>query len=396
MATNPKPIIFKITEAGKQAALSANAATPKVQINLTQVAIGSGKYAPTGNETALKTEIMKGPIVSGDIEGASNTLRFSSAITSPTTKSVYEVGLLTDTGVLFAVAASPSDVLFTVHPDITFVISYGLLLEDIEAENITVTTDPNSALALVLMENHLSAPNPHPQYLLETEYTPFDDTVLKNYVLLNTYNAHILKYQELVTDYREHVATNRLEHKSFVDWQTDHTAMLGKDGKINDPHPQYVLKSIFDDAIAALHKRIDELDLTGGTGALLGRLELNISGRQGKSGGDSKVYYSIYTTENFNLVPVGMLAGDSPIPNVSVSGLSSWYRDGTGFYLEYPEGFDPAIHELKGVSSQMISETEDGKGIKIIPVVSVTKPNPEENFYDYSINSSYRFDIVKK
>lgn len=173
MATNPKPIIFKITEAGKQAALSANAGTPKVQINLTQVAVGTGKYMPTGNETSLKSEIMKGPIVSGDIERASNTLRFSSAIRSPTVRSIYEVGLLTDTGILFAVAASSSDALFTVHPDITFVMSYGLSLKEVDAENITVTTDPNGALSLVIMENHLSAPDPHPQYLNAQRFVQF-------------------------------------------------------------------------------------------------------------------------------------------------------------------------------------------------------------------------------
>ncbi|WP_010197078.1 phage tail protein [Psychrobacter sp. PAMC 21119] len=170
MATNPKPIIFKVTEAGKQAALSANAGTPKVQISLSQVAIGIGKYTPTGNETSLKSEIMKGPIVSGDIERASNTLRFSSDITSPTTKSIYEVGLFTDTGILFAVAASEDDALFTVHPDITFVMSYGLSLKEVDAENITVTTDPNGALSLVIMENHLAAPDPHPQYLNKTRF----------------------------------------------------------------------------------------------------------------------------------------------------------------------------------------------------------------------------------
>lgn len=170
MATNPKPIIFKITEAGKQAALNANADSAQVKINLTQIAIGAGKYAPTGKETSLKSEIMKGPIVSGDIERSSNTLRFSSDIRSTTVKPIYEVGLLTDTGVLFAVAASSSEALFTVHPDITFVASFGLSLKEVSAENITVTTDPNGAISIVLMENHLSAPDPHPQYLNKTRF----------------------------------------------------------------------------------------------------------------------------------------------------------------------------------------------------------------------------------
>ncbi len=170
MATNPKPIIFKITEAGKQAALTANADSAQLKINLTQVAVGTGKYTPTGSETSLKSEIMKGPIVSGDIERSSNTLRFSSDIRSPTVRSIYEIGLLTDTGILFAVAASSSDALFTVHPDITFVASFGLSLKEIASENITVTTDPNGAISIVLMENHLAAPDPHPQYLNKSRF----------------------------------------------------------------------------------------------------------------------------------------------------------------------------------------------------------------------------------
>ncbi|WLG15020.1 hypothetical protein Q6344_06725 [Psychrobacter cibarius] len=170
MTDLPNPIIFKITEAGKLAMLSAASETPKIQLNLTHVAVGAGKYTPNGSEKKLLSELKRVNILSGDVESNSKTLRFSANITLPDIKSVYEVGLLTDTGVLFAIAASPSNALFTVHPNITFVASFGLSLKEVASENITVTTDPNGAISIVLMENHLAASDPHPQYLNKNRF----------------------------------------------------------------------------------------------------------------------------------------------------------------------------------------------------------------------------------
>lgn len=161
-----QPIIFTITQAGKTAALNASGEGAQLQLNLSQLAIGAGKYMPTGNETALLSEVgTRASIVSGDIERASNTLRFSSSLTAPAKTPVYELGLMTDTGILFAVAASSADPLFTIEPDITFVVALGLSLDAIDSSNITVSTDPNGALSVVMMQQHLAAPDPHPQYL---------------------------------------------------------------------------------------------------------------------------------------------------------------------------------------------------------------------------------------
>ena len=160
-----QPIIFTITEAGKHAALTANADSAKLKINLTQVAVGTAKHLATGNEIALTSEVKRGSIVSGDIEVDSNTLRFTGSMSSDTKTDVYEVGLFTDDGILFALAGSNTTPLFSLYPDITFVIGFGLSLQDVAADSVTVTTDPNGALSLVIMEQHLAAPDPHPQYL---------------------------------------------------------------------------------------------------------------------------------------------------------------------------------------------------------------------------------------
>ena len=164
MAATPPPIIFKITDAGKNAAL--NGVDVGLSLNLAHLAIGSGKRTITGTETALKAEISRHPVISGDVETDSHTLRFSSTITASSITQVFELGLVTDNNVLFAVASTTaSQPLITIHPDISFVGSFGLALDGVDAGSVTVTTDPNGALSLVIMENHLAAVDPHPQYL---------------------------------------------------------------------------------------------------------------------------------------------------------------------------------------------------------------------------------------
>lgn len=168
-----EPIVFTITEAGKQAALNANADSAQLKVNLTQVAVGTAQHLATGLETALTNEVKRGSIVSGDVEVNSNTLRFTSSMTADVITDIYEVGLFTDENVLFAIASSNTIPLFSLHPDITFVIGFGLSLQDVAAGSVTVTTDPNGALAVVIMENHLAAPDPHPQYLNQSRFLQF-------------------------------------------------------------------------------------------------------------------------------------------------------------------------------------------------------------------------------
>ena len=165
-----KSIIFKITEAGKFAALSANEDSAQLKVNLVKVAVGTGQYTVTGNETALQNKIKESEIVSGDVEVESNTLRFSASMAADAITPIYEVGLFTDDGVLFAVASSTTEPLLSLYPNVMFVMAFGLSLNDIEARNITVSTDPSGAIAIVIMQQHLAAPDPHPQYLTKSRF----------------------------------------------------------------------------------------------------------------------------------------------------------------------------------------------------------------------------------
>lgn len=163
MAANTKSIIFKSTEAGKQSALQASGDDTKILIDLTHVAVGKSKYTPTGGETSLKNEVGRSDIVSGEV--VDNTLRFTSTMYADDITPVYEMGIFTKTGVLFAVAASSTDPLVTLYPNIAFVTAFGVAIDDMDADSITVSTDPNASLATALMQNHVAATDPHPQYV---------------------------------------------------------------------------------------------------------------------------------------------------------------------------------------------------------------------------------------
>ena len=165
-----KPIIMTITNSAKNAMLDSE--NTGITLRLERLAIGSGRYNPSGNETALKNEISRHVITVGDIEPATHTLRLFSVVKATTETEVWELGLYDTENRLFALASSTDKPLFKVYPDIDFVGNFAIKLDAFDASKVQVVTDPNGALSLVLMSQHLAHPNPHPQYLLRNEYTP--------------------------------------------------------------------------------------------------------------------------------------------------------------------------------------------------------------------------------
>lgn len=165
-----KPIIMTITNSAKNAMLDSE--NTGITLRLERLAIGSGRYNPSGDETALKNEISRHVITVGDIEPATHTLRLFSVVKATTETEVWELGLYDTENRLFALASSTDKPLFKVYPDIDFVGNFAIKLDAFDASKVQVVTDPNGALSLVLMSQHLAHPNPHPQYLLRNEYTP--------------------------------------------------------------------------------------------------------------------------------------------------------------------------------------------------------------------------------
>lgn len=151
------PIVFTITSAGKQALASG-------AVKLSQVVIGTGTQTLTGNETALSVETGSAPIISGGFEPDSKALRFSALLSLNTATSVHEVGIKTNTGILFAVALSGSYPFFSLNAG-KFAASFGLSLASLAAERVTIANNQDANAALSAMEGHLANANPHPQYL---------------------------------------------------------------------------------------------------------------------------------------------------------------------------------------------------------------------------------------
>lgn len=214
-------IIFRITNAGKTAML--NAQNTSINLRLTHIAIGGGRYTTTGNETALRQEISRHPIIAGSIEQASHTLRFSATLYAHNTEiSAFEMGVFTHDNILFAVASRADRPLIKIYPDIAFVANFGLSIKEFDANRITVTTDPNAPMAIILMQQHLSASDPHPQYAMRAS---FDN----------------------------HVRQNASEHSQFTQWQQQHLSH-------QNPHSQYALSTDVAEQLNQLTQRVQILE----------------------------------------------------------------------------------------------------------------------------------------
>lgn len=172
-------IIFKVTNAGKQALASGGAV-------LSHLAIGTGRHASTGDETQLVNEAARYAIISGGVEAISNVLRFSAEVFVSSAQSVFEVGVITDDGVLFAIASSNAAPFFTASPTQSLIASFGMLLTDSEAAGVTVASN-NHNKPLAIMEAHLSPQDPHSQYLDVPRLQHLLDTALPIGYLYHTH-----------------------------------------------------------------------------------------------------------------------------------------------------------------------------------------------------------------
>lgn len=160
---------FYLTNAGKAAALDA--ANNSINIEVTRIALGTAKYdaqvtAPT--QTALTTEVGRYNLVGGGSSG--QVLRLTTTLTPNYTAEIFEIGLFLSDGTLFAVAAvTGTDPLMQTANGLTSVITLGCSLAEV-GSNVTVSVDANSPISVVLMNQHLDHPDPHPQYLLKTDF----------------------------------------------------------------------------------------------------------------------------------------------------------------------------------------------------------------------------------
>lgn len=289
MANKPNPIIFKLTEAGRLAVLDAQ--KQGISLSLKTLVAGTSKYVPNGKETRIKTEAMRSDIVTSGIEKDSKTLRFSATLNSIQSRAIHEIGLLTSNNTLFAVAAS-NEPLFTVYANVTFIGSFGLSLSELDVSKITVSTDPDAAIVVKMMEDHVGAANPHPQYINNDKFSQLDKKVDKlgqninsttgdlskhvaaanphtQYVLKTEHDAHVKLYDALKKLVDSHTGTLTQHGNQLTQHGKDITKVstdLSNHTKAADPHTQYAKKTDLSSHTTATHPHsqyLRESDLAG-------------------------------------------------------------------------------------------------------------------------------------
>jgi hypothetical protein len=159
-----------ITDVGLAAAIAANGSG--LQLAITHLALGTGKYTPVAGATALTARKEKVTIAGGFVSATGgfriNAL-FPAWAGTPNPYTATEIGFYAGDpdagGILFAVYSHLTDTL-VVRNSLDYIASFGLQLSRVPAGSITITLDPSGAQALALVSAHEAATNPHPQYLM--------------------------------------------------------------------------------------------------------------------------------------------------------------------------------------------------------------------------------------
>lgn len=195
-------IKFYLTDIGRNAVLEASN-VPGFKVELFEIGVGTGKYngAASQSKKSLVNEIARYPINGGSVDEQSHTLRFIANIESTVTADIFEIGLYTKTGVLFAIAATSSNnKLLHLSLDIVSILTFGLVLTDIELSKVIVNIDANSPIAIALMTQHLAHSNPHPQYAFLKDFENLRDDLL---VWADQVDEQLENLQQQVNDSNE-------------------------------------------------------------------------------------------------------------------------------------------------------------------------------------------------
>ena len=131
-----------LTNAGRQAAIDA--ANNGLQVRLETLVFGGGQYTPDGTETAVQNELARTTFTSSRRIDDQLAL-FATVMTGGW--SAYEVGVLLDTGTLFAVASSGTGgEALAIKSGADLILTVNLLLTGVDPTSVTVT--PNIQLSV--------------------------------------------------------------------------------------------------------------------------------------------------------------------------------------------------------------------------------------------------------
>lgn len=123
-----------ITEAGKQALVNATQ-TGTAQLTLSEIAVGSGQYTPDAAQTALHDEIKRLPIIQASAV-EDHVIHVAYQDDSTDSYSVYEVGVYTSDGVLFAVYSS-NGLLISKSANTSCLLTVDMIIDDLDVSDIS-------------------------------------------------------------------------------------------------------------------------------------------------------------------------------------------------------------------------------------------------------------------
>jgi hypothetical protein len=123
-----------ITDAGKQALVDATQ-TGTAQLTLAEIAVGSGQYTPDPEQTALQSQIKRLPIIQASAV-EDHVIHVAYQDDSTDSYSVYEVGVFTSTGVLFAVYSS-NELLIAKAANSSCLLAVDMVIDDLDVSDIS-------------------------------------------------------------------------------------------------------------------------------------------------------------------------------------------------------------------------------------------------------------------
>lgn len=127
-----------ITNAGRAEVINAeNNGTDPVLIS--EMGIGSGQYTPSPYQTALQSEIKRLTTIAGQTV-SDDTIHVSGQDVSSDNYDVYEVGLYTASGTLFAVYAQSGTPILEKSAQSVALLAFDVILTTLDATSLTFGT----------------------------------------------------------------------------------------------------------------------------------------------------------------------------------------------------------------------------------------------------------------
>lgn len=151
-----------MTKQGLNAVLDAK--NKGLTLRLTTVKFGTAQYQVSDEMTDLKQIVAQAPIASGGVEQSTEILRLIANFKDTTSRDIYEVGIYDEHDILFALASSTEEAIFSSSTNFSVIVVLGLKLSN--ASNVELVLDRETSQAIAMVGLHISESNPHPQYAL--------------------------------------------------------------------------------------------------------------------------------------------------------------------------------------------------------------------------------------